>query len=174
MGLSHQQVLGSGMEGTVVSLGDGTVAKVWSGRALADLVVLRDFYEAVAERRPDSSTVALPRIVDVRDVDGTPVTIERYLPGEPLWEADGSSPTLTTTHIDSLVEALAALADIPGDPALRTLRMLHHSAWLARRWEDPLFPTTFPWFNTTRYWGEQIIHLREQLGALTEPALAMP
>jgi Ser/Thr protein kinase RdoA (MazF antagonist) len=58
--------------------------------------------------------------------------------------------------------------------SLRTLRMLHYSAWLARRWEDPMFPLTFPWFNTTRYWGEQILHLREQLGALTEPPLALP
>ncbi len=57
--------------------------------------------------------------------------------------------------------------------SLRTLRMLHYSAWLARRWEDPMFPRTFPWFNTMQYWGEQILHLREQLGALTEPLLTV-
>jgi Ser/Thr protein kinase RdoA (MazF antagonist) len=57
---------------------------------------------------------------------------------------------------------------------LRTLRMLHYSAWLARRWEDPIFPRTFPWFNTTRYWGEQILQLREQLAALSEPSLELP
>lgn len=55
--------------------------------------------------------------------------------------------------------------------SLRTLRMLHYSAWLARRWQDPVFPHTFFWFNTTRYWGEHILELREQLGALAEPAL---
>lgn len=54
---------------------------------------------------------------------------------------------------------------------LRTLRMLHYSAWLANRWEDPVFPSTFPWFNTVRYWGEQILELREQLAALAEPPL---
>jgi Ser/Thr protein kinase RdoA (MazF antagonist) len=32
--------------------------------------------------------------------------------------------------------------------ALRTLRMIAYSAWLARRWEDPAFPKNFPWFNT--------------------------
>jgi Ser/Thr protein kinase RdoA (MazF antagonist) len=58
--------------------------------------------------------------------------------------------------------------------SLRALRMLHHSAWLARRWDDPMFPRTFPWFNTTRYWGEQIIHLREQLALLAEPPLELP
>jgi len=56
---------------------------------------------------------------------------------------------------------------------LRTLRMLHYSAWLASRWDDPAFPITFPWFNTVRYWGEHILELREQLAALDEPALEL-
>ena len=58
--------------------------------------------------------------------------------------------------------------------ALRALRMLHYSAWLASRWEDPTFPITFPWFNTVRYWGEHILQLREQLSALEEPPLELP
>ena len=58
--------------------------------------------------------------------------------------------------------------------ALRALRMLHYSAWLASRWEDPTFPRTFPWFNTVRYWGEHILHLREQLSVLDEPPLELP
>ncbi|HWK52751.1 MAG TPA: serine/threonine protein kinase [Hyphomicrobiales bacterium] len=57
--------------------------------------------------------------------------------------------------------------------ALRTLRLLHYSAWLARRWEDPAFPRNFPWFNTPRYWAEQILALREQLAALDEPPLRL-
>lgn len=46
--------------------------------------------------------------------------------------------------------------------ALRTLRMIHYSAWLAKRWEDPAFPLNFPWFNTARYWQDQLQHLNEQ------------
>ena len=46
-------------------------------------------------------------------------------------------------------------------------------AWLAQRWEDPAFPVSFPWFNTTRYWGEHILELREQIGALNEPPLQL-
>ncbi len=57
--------------------------------------------------------------------------------------------------------------------SLRTLRMLHYSAWLASRWDDPAFPVAFPWFNTVQYWGEQILQLREQLGALQEPPLSL-
>lgn len=55
--------------------------------------------------------------------------------------------------------------------ALRTLRLLHYSAWLARRWDDPAFPAAFPWFNTTRYWQDRILELREQVAAMQEPAL---
>jgi Ser/Thr protein kinase RdoA (MazF antagonist) len=58
--------------------------------------------------------------------------------------------------------------------ALRTLRMLHHAAWLARRWEDPAFPIAFPWFGEPRYWEDLVLGLREQLGRMQEPALELP
>ena len=55
--------------------------------------------------------------------------------------------------------------------ALRTLRLIHYSAWLARRWDDPAFPAAFPWFNTQRYWEDRILELREQVALLAEPPL---
>jgi Ser/Thr protein kinase RdoA (MazF antagonist) len=55
--------------------------------------------------------------------------------------------------------------------ALRTLRLLHYSAWLARRWDDPAFPISFPWFNTPRYWQDRVLELREQIAAMQEPAI---
>lgn len=55
--------------------------------------------------------------------------------------------------------------------ALRTLRLIHYSYWLARRWEDPAFPAAFPWFQTTKYWQDQILQLREQVAAMQEPPL---
>lgn len=58
--------------------------------------------------------------------------------------------------------------------ALRTLRMLHYQAWLARRWDDPAFPQAFPWFGDDRHWEGVIGQLREQLGELAEPALTLP
>ena len=57
--------------------------------------------------------------------------------------------------------------------ALRTLRIIHYAAWLARRWEDPAFPLAFPWFDSPRYWEEHILALREQAGLLDEPALSV-
>lgn len=44
---------------------------------------------------------------------------------------------------------------------LRALRIIHFQAWIARRWEDPVFPKTFEHFGTAQYW-------REELGALQE------
>ena len=57
--------------------------------------------------------------------------------------------------------------------ALRTLRMLHHAAWLAQRWDDPAFPIAFPWFGEPRYWETLVLGLREQLSAMQEPALEL-
>lgn len=55
--------------------------------------------------------------------------------------------------------------------ALRTLRLLHYSAWLAKRWDDPAFPKTFTWFNTQQYWQDRILELREQVALMQEPPL---
>jgi Ser/Thr protein kinase RdoA (MazF antagonist) len=55
--------------------------------------------------------------------------------------------------------------------ALRTLRLLHYSAWLGMRWEDPAFPTAFPWFNTIRYWQDRILELREQVALMDDEPL---
>jgi len=55
--------------------------------------------------------------------------------------------------------------------ALRTLRIVRHAAWLGRRWEDPAFPRSFPWFGSERFWANHILELREQLAALEEPPL---
>jgi len=55
--------------------------------------------------------------------------------------------------------------------ALRTLRLIHYSAWLARRWHDPAFPAAFPWFGSQRYWQDRILELREQIALMDEPPL---
>ncbi len=57
--------------------------------------------------------------------------------------------------------------------ALRTLRMIHHSAWLAERWSDPAFPPAFPFFGTAGYWDQQATELREQVEAMARPPLDM-
>ena len=56
--------------------------------------------------------------------------------------------------------------------ALRTLRIMHYAAWLARRWDDPAFAIAFPWFNGQRYWDEHVLALREQIALMDEEPLA--
>ena len=112
-----------------------------------------------------------PHFVDFDDARMAPAV-------QDLWMMLSGDRPRQTAQLDALIEGYREFCDFhPRElrlvEALRTLRMLHYSAWLARRWEDPMFPRTFPWFNTTRYWGEQIISLREQLAALSEPALEL-
>ena len=57
--------------------------------------------------------------------------------------------------------------------ALRTLRLIHYAAWIARRWDDPAFASAFPWFNTQRYWQDRILELREQIALMDEPPLSV-
>lgn len=82
-------------------------------------------------------------------------------------------------QIDTLIEAYSMFRDIAPKELkliepLRATRQLHYCAWLAQRWDDPAFPMHFPWFNTERYWGEQVLNMREQLSALEQPALTLP
>ena len=79
-------------------------------------------------------------------------------------------------QLSELVEGYNEFHDFPVRQlplveALRSLRIMHYSAWLARRWQDPAFPRAFPWFNTERYWSQHILELREQLALLNEPPL---
>lgn len=58
--------------------------------------------------------------------------------------------------------------------SLRTMRVVNYMAWLCKRWQDPAFPRNFPWFNTPKYWEQQILMLKEQMSALQQPPLSLP
>lgn len=55
--------------------------------------------------------------------------------------------------------------------ALRSLRIMHYAAWVARRWDDPAFRVAFPWFDSQRYWEEHVLALREQVALMQEPPI---
>jgi len=112
-----------------------------------------------------------PHFVDFDDARMAPAI-------QDLWMLLCGSRQRQTEQLDAILEGYTQFCDFNPQElllaeSLRALRMLHHSAWLARRWEDPAFPVNFPWFNTIPYWSEQILHLREQLAALYEPPLAL-
>lgn len=57
--------------------------------------------------------------------------------------------------------------------SLRTMRLVNYIAWLCKRWQDPAFPRSFPWFNTEKYWEQQVLMLKEQHAALQQPPLSL-
>ncbi len=111
-----------------------------------------------------------PHIVDFDDCRTGPAI-------QDLWMLLAGERQETEQQLAEILSGYTQFADF--DPReliliepLRTLRMLHYSAWLGRRWDDPAFPRAFPWFNSQRYWEEQVLALREQAAALNEPPLA--
>ncbi|MGB2115237.1 MAG: serine/threonine protein kinase [Porticoccaceae bacterium] len=110
-----------------------------------------------------------PHFVDFDDARMAPAV-------QDLWMLLSGDRHEQKSQIAELVEGYNEFNDF--DPrelalveVLRTLRIIHHSAWIGRRWSDPAFPRAFPWFNSARYWSDQILTLREQFSALDEPPL---
>ncbi len=94
-----------------------------------------------------------------------------------LWMLLSGDRTSMTRQLGAVLAGYEDFMDFdPGElvlvEALRTLRMIHHSAWLAQRWNDPAFPAAFPWFAKPSYWAQQIDQLREQIEAMDEPPLS--
>ena len=110
-----------------------------------------------------------PHFVDLDDALTGPAT-------QDLWMLLSGDRAARTLQLDAVLAGYRAF--MPFDrrelvlvEALRTLRIVHHSAWIARRWADPAFPIAFPWFASPSYWADQSTRLREQLEAMDEPPL---
>ncbi len=116
-------------------------------------------------------TEAGPHFVDLDDCMNGPAV-------QDLWMLLSGTRDDMRRQLDMLLEGYSTFFDF--DPlelylleALRALRLLHYGAWLARRWHDPAFPHAFPWFNTPRYWEDQLNTLREQAERLEAPPLTL-
>ena len=119
----------------------------------------------------DAATPAGPHFVDLDDAR-TGCAVQDF------WMLLSGDRAQRTRQLGALVDGYEQLRDFDRrelvlvEP-LRTLRLLHYSAWLARRWQDPIFPINFPWFGSSDYWRGQIDLLREQCEAMAEPALVV-
>lgn len=114
-------------------------------------------------------TDAGPHFVDLDDALTGPAV-------QDLWMLLSGSRADRTRQLAALLDGYEQFMDFDWRElrlveALRTLRMIHHSAWIARRWKDPAFPIAFPWFESPAYWADQTIRLREQLEAMAEAPL---
>ena len=105
-------------------------------------------------------TAAGPHFVDLDDALTGPAVQDLWLllPGDP--EAARQQRNALLSGYEQFVEFDDRQLGLV--EALRTVRMIHHSAWLARRWDDPAFKAGFPWFGQTSYWAQQATELNEQ------------
>ncbi len=114
-------------------------------------------------------TEAGPHFVDLDDSRMGPAL-------QDLWMLLSGERDLMSQQLAELLTGYEDFCDF--DPrelflleALRTLRLLHYSAWLAMRRDDPAFQHAFPWFGSMRYWQDRILELREQVALMSEPPL---
>jgi Ser/Thr protein kinase RdoA (MazF antagonist) len=105
-----------------------------------------------------------PHFVDLDDACTGPAV-------QDLWMLLSGDAQSMQGQLDELLAGYRAFMDFDSrqqrliEP-LRTLRMIHHSAWIARRWNDPAFPIAFPFFEGAAYWQQQAQELREQVQAM--------
>ncbi len=113
-----------------------------------------------------------PHFVDLDDAVNGPAT-------QDLWMLLSGDRAAMTRQLTSVITGYEDFMDFDWRQVrlvepLRTLRILHHSAWIARRWNDPAFPIAFPWFASPKYWAEQVTRLAEQIDAMAERPLGAP
>jgi Ser/Thr protein kinase RdoA (MazF antagonist) len=114
-------------------------------------------------------TEAGPHFVDFDDSRSAPAV-------QDLWMLLSGERIEQVSQMRSLLIGYREFADFSNAElglieTLRTLRLIHYSAWLARRWHDPAFPVAFPWFESAQYWQDRIYELRDQIEAMQQPAL---
>ena len=114
-------------------------------------------------------TPAGPHFVDLDDARSGPAI-------QDLWMLLPGDQEAAHRSLKALVSGYEQFRELQRDElalieALRTLRLLHYSAWIGRRWDDPAFPAAFPWFGTQRYWQDRILEMHEQMAAMQEPPL---
>lgn len=108
----------------------------------------------------------LPNFVDFDDA-------RMALSVQDIWMLLSGDQMEQQSQLESILEGYQEYRDfdyreLSMIPALRTLRIIGYSAWMARRWSDPAFPLAFPWFHSQKYWEKHILELREQLYELRE------
>lgn len=112
-----------------------------------------------------------PHFVDLDDARTGPAV-------QDLWMLQSGDRSQRQRQLGALIDGYEQMREFDrGELALveplRTLRLIHYSAWLARRWDDPAFPIAFPWFGTPDYWRDQVVMLEDQLEQMREPPLVV-
>ncbi len=112
-----------------------------------------------------------PHFVDLDDCRNGPAIQDLWM----LLSGEHNEMSMQMSYLREGYEMFRPLnsAEIRLIEPLRTLRIIHYAAWLAKRWDDPAFPAAFPWFNTTQYWQDHIATLEHQQVAMGDPPLSL-
>jgi Phosphotransferase enzyme family len=116
------QPLAAGVEGAIYDIGDGLIAKVWRERRAIELERMQSFYADVAAADLPFET---PEILRVEQVDGTSVTYERKLPGEPLQHRLSlDARAVGPAAANCVADVLRALSTVRATTSMRELPVL--------------------------------------------------
>ena len=120
---------------------------------------------------PASQQAAGPHFVDLDDTRLGPAIQDLWM----LISGDRAQRTLALATLLDGYEQIRPFdrRELALIEPLRTLRLIHYSAWLARRWSDPIFPINFPWFGSSDYWMGQVQMLQDQIEAMAEDPLRL-
>jgi Ser/Thr protein kinase RdoA (MazF antagonist) len=112
-----------------------------------------------------------PHFVDLDDCRNGPAIQDLWM----LLSGEHNEMSMQMSYLREGYEMFRPLnsSEIQLIEPLRTLRIIHYAAWLARRWNDPAFPAAFPWFNTVQYWQDHIATLQNQRVAMENPPLSL-
>ncbi len=118
---------------------------------------------------PTESPNGGPHFVDLDDARMGPAV-------QDLWMLLSGERQQRTLQLSMLLDGYEQMRDFNRQELaliepLRTLRLIHYSAWLARRRDDPAFVQHFSWFGTSDYWAGQTHMLVEQCEAMQEAPL---
>jgi Ser/Thr protein kinase RdoA (MazF antagonist) len=118
---------------------------------------------------PEGQAGAGPHFVDLDDARTGPAV-------QDLWMLLSGDRRQRTQQLGALIDGYEQFRpfdrrELALIEPLRTLRLIHYSAWIARRWDDPAFPINFPWFGSRDYWQGQVDMLIEQIEEMQNPPL---
>lgn len=118
---------------------------------------------------PEGQPGAGPHFVDLDDARSGPAV-------QDLWMLLSGDRRQQTQQLGALIDGYEQFRpfdrrELDLIEPLRTLRLIHYSAWIARRWDDPAFPINFPWFGSRDFWQGQVDMLIEQIEAMQDRPL---
>ncbi len=110
-----------------------------------------------------------PLLVDFDDARNGPAVQDLWM----LLHGDRRDQLI---QLDILLEAYSEFSEFNYNELkliepLRAMRSIHYLAWVAKRWNDPAFPSTFVWMTEELFWRNQLSSFNEQINLLKQPSL---